>query len=757
MKQLITLFVAALSLPHLSEARSVLEPPHTRQATSFAIVADRTTYERTAPQLRAYRDALEADGLSAYILADDWRSPEEVREALLRLRRRCASRSPLEGAVFVGEIPIAMIRNGQHLTTAFKMDERAFPMNRSSVPSDRFYDCPDLRFDFVARDTSDRALFYYNLSDTSPQRLAPAFYTGRIRYPERLGGDRYRAIARYLAKVVEERRRADRLDHVVTYAGDGYNSDCLVCWMDERIGMEEHFPLTRGREADRLRQLNFRMDGCMKHALFDELERPEVDLMLFNEHGSPDKQHVGSYATPPDCLEGIYGQLRDDYLRARYYELRKGASGDPESLRAAFGRQYRLTDAFFASAETPSDRPSDRPSDCRESSDPSAITLDELAGLPVQPRVVIFNACYNGSFHLPGNVAGYYLFGPGRTVAAQGNTVNVLQDRWTCELSGLLSHGVRVGAYNRLVATLEGHILGDPAFRFRPVEPNDVSASLTLRAGDVGYWRSLARRSPYADLRSLSLRMLAEAGDVSPGELLDTLRRSTFATTRLESLVLLGRTGDEDAFAEGVRLGLRDRYEAVRRMAAIFAWQLGRIDLLPDMARSLVEDDESRRVAYVLLKGLTLLPDGAVDEALRAAVDRADYADPAARLAELRGRLAAGRRAKASDREALLHGGSLKVRIAAVRSMRNNTYHEYLDELLGVVSDRSEPAALRLAVAECLGWFVHTPRRDEVVAACRRLAAGGDTDPTLRGELLQTALRLESARNIPKTRKNTRP
>ena len=68
----------------------------------------------------------------------------------------------------------------------------------------------------------------------------------------------------------------------------------------------------------------------------------------------------------------------------------------------------------------------------------------------------MFNACYNGSFHRAGYIAGSYIFSDGRTVAAQGNTVNVLQDRWTYEMLGLISHGVRIGQYNRLIATSRG-------------------------------------------------------------------------------------------------------------------------------------------------------------------------------------------------------------------------------------------------------------------------------------------------------------
>ena len=35
--------------------------------------------------------------------------------------------SRLEGAVFIGDIPIPMIRKAQHMTSAFKMDEEKSP------------------------------------------------------------------------------------------------------------------------------------------------------------------------------------------------------------------------------------------------------------------------------------------------------------------------------------------------------------------------------------------------------------------------------------------------------------------------------------------------------------------------------------------------------------------------------------------------------------------------------------------------------
>lgn len=436
------LLAIVLLLPFILQAKVAVEKPRSKQPTAFAIVVDQATYDKTAPQIHAYRDVLEADGLSTYILRDNWQTPEQVREQLIALMRKTAKRSPLEGVVFVGDIPIAMVRNAQHLTTAFKMDEDNFPMIQSSVPSDRYYDCPDLQFELIARDTTDRLLSYFNLACDSPQRLDPAFYSGRIRYPEQLGGDKYEGIARYLEKVVAERGKVDQLDNLVTYAGDGYNSDCLVCWMDERVAIDENFPLTDTRKAGNLRQLNFRMDDYMKYRVFDELVRPEVDAMFFNEHGSPDKQHVGSYTTEPDSFDGQYSQLKAEVMIALYMERRKGDKADVEGAKQYFKEKYHLTDAFFETKKTEAD------DDTKAKGDQTIVSLEDLETLAAQPRFVMLNACYNGSFHKPGYITGYYIFGPGRTVATQGNTVNVLQDRWTYELVGLLSHGVRVGQYN---------------------------------------------------------------------------------------------------------------------------------------------------------------------------------------------------------------------------------------------------------------------------------------------------------------------
>lgn len=112
------------------------------------------TYEATRSSMLHYRDALQNDGLATYIIRDNWTTPSQVREALADLYK---SDSCLEGIVLVGDVPVAMVRNAQHMTTAFKMDEENYPFIDSSVPSDRFYDCLDLEFRYLHQDEIGRA------------------------------------------------------------------------------------------------------------------------------------------------------------------------------------------------------------------------------------------------------------------------------------------------------------------------------------------------------------------------------------------------------------------------------------------------------------------------------------------------------------------------------------------------------------------------------------------------------------------------
>ena len=68
----------------------------------------------------------------------------------------------------------------QHMTSAFKMDEKNNDWRDSSVPSDRFYDDFDLQFDFLKQDSVANNFFYYKLAIKSPQQIRCDIYSARV-------------------------------------------------------------------------------------------------------------------------------------------------------------------------------------------------------------------------------------------------------------------------------------------------------------------------------------------------------------------------------------------------------------------------------------------------------------------------------------------------------------------------------------------------------------------------------------------------
>ena len=726
------LFVAA------AQTKPTIVEPVQKQPTSFAIIIDHLTMENCRPEVEAYRKALEHDGLAVYTLSADWTSPDQIRGELKKLHKKNLKKMPLEGVVFVGDVPYASVQNAQHMTTAFKMNEERFPIEETAVTSDRFYDDLNLEFEFIKRDSINPLRHYYKLSESSPQQLNPTFYSGRIIYPEQMGDDKYKAISRYLRKVVAERRRNEKIDHVVTYAGAAYNSDCLVAWMDERLAIDEMFPqLSERNDVAQLTQLNFRMRNA-KEQLFDQIQRPEVDVMLFNEHGSPDKQHLDG-EEPIEGFERRAKALRDEV----YYYLRREQrkeNGDLPGAKAYFKEKYGLTDKFFEEFDNPSQKDENNTDD---------LTLEEINELRPMPRFVMFNACYNGSFHQKGYVAGSYIFGRGRTVVAQGNTVNVLQDRWTYEMLGLLSNGVRVGQYNRMIATLEGHIIGDPAFHFAPNDGNrlrqeiltkSISGNLKKKADEIAYWTDLMD-APNADVQSLALRTLADAGLLSPADLLAKYRSCLYATTRMECLKLLSRFGGAcPETVEAVGEALHDSYELVRRNAARYASMIGAESLLGKCADRLLNYPEDKRVAFTLNNMWQVMPDAAVEEALEEVIAASHY-PVSGYFDDLRKSVARIQKMKSSDVEDAFNK-ELKPasRISAIRSFRNSTYHEQVPALVAMVADESEPQQVRIAAAEALGWFNLSWRKQEIVDGLKAIAT---SDKELQKEIEQTLKRLK--------------
>ena len=700
-----------------------IQKPKSQHVTAFAIIVDEMTLEKTGGAVEAYRDALEADGLSTYIVSGNWKNPDEVKAEIIKLNKR---KPVLEGVVFIGDIPVALIRNAQHMTTAFKMNEDEFPFPESSVPSDRFYDDLHLTFDFICQDSVNTSHFY-KLREDSPQQLRPTFYSGRIKYPEARGGDKYEAIAKYLAKAVREKKRANLLDCFVSFTGSGYNSECLLAWMDERLALTENFPLA-WKNSRTAKFLNFRMEDYMKYRLFDELQRDEMDVMLFHEHGAPDRQYICDGPAPA----GLQGYM--NYIKSSIYSFVKREierkKGTPEEIMAYFTKEYALGPDFFKDFSM--EKIAEQNSLERLK---TGIVLEDLKELKTNPRFVMFDACYNGSFHEDGYIAGYYIFNDGNTVVTQGNSRNVLQDRWTIEMIGLLSQGVRVGQWNRQIATLEGHIIGDPTFHFTPFAPNTLGMDMVTHKNDREVWEKYLD-SPYADVQSLALRMLVEndADKTMSPRLLTVFQSSSFNSVRMEALKLLSRYANED-FVEAIRLGLYDAYELIRRNAAIYAGKCGDPRLAEAVVDVLLNQPESQRVNYILQGALMLLP-----EKQGAGVYLAKEENTSQLMQQLNKDVADNVQTLAMLQDAR---SPQKKQISVIRYVRNYPRHANIDAYLSIIENASQAEEVRVNMAEALGWFNYSYRKNEIRQALENMLKRDQMPGKVKLEVEQTINRLK--------------
>ena len=147
--------------------------------TTLAVVVDEKTYAAIPEQIDAYVESVDNSYRTGVLVVDKWYNPDSIKAHLFDMYNN----NGLEGAVFIGDIPVPMLRDAQHFTTAFKMNQ-SMNMQRSSVPSDRFYDDFDLKFNFIKQDEQKKQFFYYSLLPESAQEIGCDIYSSRIKAPE---------------------------------------------------------------------------------------------------------------------------------------------------------------------------------------------------------------------------------------------------------------------------------------------------------------------------------------------------------------------------------------------------------------------------------------------------------------------------------------------------------------------------------------------------------------------------------------------
>lgn len=732
-KKITSTLALVLALSNSAVFAQQIEKPSKKTPTSFAIVVDQSTYAAAINEIKAYKSVVEADGLGTYIISHDWTSPDQIREILHKLYKDKAS--PIEGAVLVGKIPVPMLRDAQFMTSALKMNQK-IRWDKSSVPSDRYYDDFDLQFDYLKQDTAKgrEQYHYYSLKAESPQFLEMDIYTARIKPPVEAGEDMIPKIKDYLRKVVSLRQQSRPLKDMIVSYGHGYNSNAVNSIVGEATALKGQFPHLFTPKGS-IKFLNYRNAEFMKFNLLTELKREGLDFAFMTGHGTDDLQLISGYpeATNPqpsmaNVARYIRGKMRDAKDRGR----------DLEKVKADFQQSLGLNDKWFEDAF-----------------DPKAIEADSLYNLNmdvqisdvkdanIKATVAYLNSCLTGSFQLDNYIAGYYPFSKNENLVAIANSVGVLQDLWPSEFMGLLKSGFRVGNWVKEIAYLETHILGDPTFHYA-AEGSDGLNQASFLNKDAKYWKNMLKQND-ADIQALALKRLTHLlpeSQVSP-LLKSYYFDSAFESTRMQAFQLLSQYENKDFF-EVLHAAKNDPYEYIRRRSTYYLTDLGADEFVRDLIQFSVSDPHSERTNYRLNWAIQFMNSSIahqeVDRIIRqnpnvsGAKDLADKLDNSIKYADKK---------KEKLRAALLDSTlSEKELLGELTSLRLYRHHSVVPEVIQVAQNSAHSDDVRITALEALGWFTLSYQRDTIIKGCEAIISS-DAPAGVKKEALKTKNRIK--------------
>ena len=268
-----------------------------KKQSGFAVVIDPQSYKEAQAEIDRYLEVVQSRGLYPFLVIDRWGIPDSIRHELIRLHQD--SQHPIEGCVFIGDIPVPMVRDAQHMASAFKMDQDRFPRIETHIPSDRFYDCFDLQFDYIDQDSS--RWYYYSLRADGAQKLNPTIYSARITPRDNERGGRYEKLRRYMQRVNEADSKQIKLDRVLMFGGDGNLSGSFAARTDAKMEFYDQFPWMKD-QALSVVYMDYTRDKFPKRRLTDELQNPRTAYALLSHHGDATIQYLSGVKDPRDIL-----------------------------------------------------------------------------------------------------------------------------------------------------------------------------------------------------------------------------------------------------------------------------------------------------------------------------------------------------------------------------------------------------------------------------------------------------------------------
>ena len=720
----------------MAQAGIRLSPQHIGNS-SFAIFVDEKTFGFAEKEILAYREQVESQDLSCYIFTDKYHKPEMLRRQICDLYEKDGK---LEGVVLIGDIPIPMLRDAQHLTSAFKIDQsNRYPLWKTSVPSDRFYEDFDLKFEFVKQDTANPLLFYYSLMPDSPQRVEKEIYSGRIFAPVS-DKTKYEAIKHYLTKLVAVKKKRQQLSQALFFTGHGYHSESLSAWEGEALALREQFPQLY-LPGNRLFNYNHSMSPDLKETILRLIDREHLNLTVFHAHGASDKQYL--LGNPPTGTINAQIEAVKFFLRSKL-RTAKARKKSVAQTKLNYMERLGIPLDWFTGAFDDSVMRADSLAAAKMD-----IYSQDVKNISPLSNMIIFDECFNGAFFRQGYQAGEYLFNEGETVVAIVNSVNVLQDIWADEFLGLIGLGARVGLVHRLNPYLESHILGDPTFQFVN-EKSEETNSLLLKNDNSIDWSGLETLLS-APLRSLAIFELSQSEDKKTIDKFRTIYQTDESfIVRAEVLRALARTRSSK-FEELLLRSINDPFEFIRRKSAVLMGDVGREKFVtPLMIAAL--SDPSERVVFSAKTALSKIAVGE-NEVGKYIGELANRFSADAIIKLLKTTSIA--RAKDVREEYLPKIGDeklpLRKRISAIRFFRNYRFHAAVPELITLAKSKSIDDNLRKTIIEALGWFVYSYQNKRIIKFCDSVLADKNADGIMQREALKTKNRLLAGANHPLT------
>lgn len=694
----------------------------------FAIVIDPESYKEAKTQVNAYAGEIEKTGLKVFYVMDRYGIPDSLRKELQNLYRQ--KEAPIEGAVLIGDIPIAMIRDAQHLTSAFKMDQKTFDRKESSVPSDRFYDDFSLQFNYLDQDTTYPEYFYYSLTAESAQQTRPDIYTGRIRPTDCNGTSRYEKLRKYLEKVVAEKKNPNPLDQILYFSGNGFISESMVARVDEKATLYEHFPWLQTQQNG-ISYIDHKRDTYIKFRLMNEMMRPDLDFAVLHHHGDWNTEYLNNLPLTNSTtaeIESVKLYLRESLRHAR----QKNMSVD--SARMKLIRKFGVPESWFEGSFDP---------EVQEKDSIHLYNLDlylsDFVIYKPNCRFVILDACFNGAFHKEDCIANEYIFSEGKTIAVLANSVNVLQDKWVDRNVGLVGMGMNAGNLVKYGPYLEAHLIGDPTFSFRSVPGMDIN--VLLRKNDPKAWQKLMTEKQYPALQAMAIEQLFRAGKLSSEELFALFCQGTSHQVRMQTLVNLSECRD-DYFIRCLELATDDSYEMVERFAVNMLAKSGDERLIPALIAAAIKNNTSERIEFSIKQAIPMFE----TEKLMAEFERrypgTNYMEAGKVRKQIAHSVEYNSKKWIESMETILdRETSEKKRMQEIRSMRNYHVHFMVPRLLEYLRACNDPK-VQTAMLEAFGWFRLSVYRHEIAATAKTMSERADLLPAVKAEALKTYNRL---------------